>query len=213
MLHNLKNFPLRQSHLLKRTKRENTLMISLICLKCWMDVLLCQWVWGVLQQMLKKSRKCQHHSTFNLGNASWLPPSTSMTQRPESHDSWQSTRHGCADGVQPHAVLQTQRLLLLLPGWVSPLTALTLPYQKRCEEDPGPTWCGFPPFQERTVASSLIRNSCHARVVDGECKVAASQLTYLNVSCIRQSLYQLNNILPRGFSSIETPPLFSQNHL
>lgn len=36
MLHNLKNLPRRQIHLLKRSKRENTLMISLISLKCWM---------------------------------------------------------------------------------------------------------------------------------------------------------------------------------
>jgi len=34
MLHNAKNLPRRQTHLLKRTKRENMFNISPICLKC-----------------------------------------------------------------------------------------------------------------------------------------------------------------------------------
>lgn len=158
MLHNPKNPPRRQIYLLKRIKRENPFKITLICLKRWTD--------GSalpvgLRGFTSDADEVQKMPTsFNLQPwiVSWLPPSNSMTWRPEFHDSWWSTRHSCADGVQPHTALQTQPSAAS-PACVSPLTPLTPPYQ-----DPGPTWFGFPPgypFKEKNPCSNLKKElSC-----------------------------------------------------
>lgn len=118
MLHNLKNLPRRQIHLLKRTKRGNTLKISLICLKCWMDGSAVPVGWRGFTSDAEDIQKMPTSFSLQPWNASWLPPSNSMTQRPESHGSWRSTRHGCEDGGL-HTALQTQRLLQsVIPHWL-----------------------------------------------------------------------------------------------
>lgn len=177
MLHNPKNPPRRQIYLLKRIKRENPFKITLICFKRWTD--------GSalpvgLRGFTSDADEVQKMPTsFNLQPwiVSWLPPSNSMTWRPEFHDSWWSTRHSCADGVQPHTALQTQSLLLLLQ-LVFPHWHLLL----RPTKIQGLRGLDFPQVthSKKKTHAAIWRKSCHARVMDGDCEVTASQLAYPN---------------------------------
>lgn len=208
MFHNLKNLPSRQIHLLKGMKRENALKISLICLKCWTDG---SAVPVGLRGRTSDAEEVQKMPTpFNLQpwNASWLPPSNSMTQRPEFRGSWWSTRHGCADGD----CLQTQRLLLLpralLPHWL----LILCPNTRGRREIQGPHGLDFP-----QVSHSKKKTPCkQSGQKELSCKSCGwglwgrCQPTHLPQQCHTSGdpSRHLRNIIPRGFSSIETPPLF-----